>query len=167
MGTAPTVPSGLIATAVSGSEINLSWNPSVSASGYNVKRSTASNGAYLTVAANLPYLNYTDTSLTAGTTYYYAVSATNSFGPSANSSFASAVPVSLTPVQLGFAISAGQIQMTWPQDHTGWTLQVQTNTPPAGLGTNWITVPTSQATNQIVFPVDSRQGSVFFRLVSP
>jgi hypothetical protein len=167
MGTAPTVPSGLIATAVSGSEINLSWNPSVSASGYNVKRSTASNGAYLTVAANLPYLNYTDTSLTAGTTYYYAVSATNSFGPSANSSFASAVPVSLTPVQLGFAISAGQIQMTWPQDHTGWTLQVQTNAPPAGLGTNWITVPTSQATNQIVFPVDSRQGSVFFRLVSP
>jgi hypothetical protein len=167
MGTVPTVPAAPIATSVSGSEISLSWNPSVSASGYNVKRSVTGSGNYVVVATNLPYLNYADTGLTAGTAYYYVISATNSFGESANSPSVSVMPVSLTPVQLGFALNAGQVQMTWPQDHTGWTLQVQTNTASAGLGTNWVTVPMSRATNQIGFPIDSTPGSVFFRLISP
>jgi len=57
-----------------------------------------------------------------------------------------------------------QVQITWPQDHTGWTLEVQTN---SGLGTNWVRVSASQTTNQTVFPIDSAQGGVFFRLVYP
>jgi hypothetical protein len=43
----------------------------------------------------------------------------------------------LTPVQLGLQLtnlpSGNQFQLSWPADHTGWCLQMQTNI----LGTNW------------------------------
>ena len=68
---------------------------------------------------------------------------------------------------LGFARGAGQIQLSWPQDHLGWTLQAQTNSNAAGHGTNWVTPPSSTATNQIAFPIDPANRSVFFRLVLP
>ena len=143
IGTSPTAPAGLMAVAISSSEVDLSWNAGVSATGYNVKRSTASNGTYVAIATNLPYLNYSDTGLAAGTTYYYVVTATNSFGESAASAVVSAQPVSLTPPQLNFGIGSNQIQILWPMDHLGWELQMQTNSPGSGLGTNWVTVPGS------------------------
>jgi fibronectin type 3 domain-containing protein len=164
-GTVPTVPANPVAVVVSSNAVNLSWDASVSANGYNVKRSTATNGTYETVASDLPYLNYTDTGVTPGTTYYYVISATNSFGESSDSVVVSAQPVSLASFQAGFNVAGGQIQINWPQDHTGWTLQVQTNAVGVGLGTNWVTVPNSTVTNQVQFPIDSANGSVFFRLV--
>lgn len=164
-GTVPTVPANPIAIVGSSNAVSLSWNGSVSASGYNVKRSTAGNGTYTTIAPNVPYLNYTDTGLTPGTIYYYVISATNSFGESSNSMAVSAQPVSLAPFQVGFNVAGGQMQLSWPQDHTGWTLQVQTNSVNVGLGTNWVTVPNSTFTNQIQFLIDPANGSVFFRLV--
>ena len=166
-GTVPTTPANPGATVISSNAVNVSWNASVSAGGYNLKRSTASNGTFVIIATNLPYLNYTDTGLTAGTIYYYAISATNSYGESPNSAVVSAQPVSLAPFQLGFSVVDRQVQITWPQDHTGWTLEVQTNSSPAGLGTNWGRDTASQMTNQAIFPVDSAQVSVFFRVVYP
>ena len=60
-----------------------------------------------------------------------------------------------------------QVQLAWPLDHTGWKLQVQTNTLGTGLGNNWITLPASANTNQFTMPVDEANGSVFFRLIYP
>jgi len=37
----------------------------------------------------------------------------------------------------------------------------------AGLGTNWVTVASSNTTNQMMFPVGTGNGSAFFRLVYP
>jgi len=165
-GTSPTAPAGLTATAA-GSQVNLSWNASADATGYNLKRSIVSGGSYTTIGVNLAGLAYTDTDLTNGTTYYYVVSATNSFGESANSTEASAQPVSTVPVSLNFAASGGQIQLSWPMDHLGWRLETQTNAPGVGIGTNWVTVADSTATNQIFTPVNPTSGSVFFRLVYP
>jgi hypothetical protein len=71
----------------------------------------------------------------------------------------------MSPPQLTFNIGAGQIQVAWPQDHVGWTLQAQTNAPGAGLGANWVTVPASSSTNRIALPIDPSNGSVFFRLI--
>ncbi|HWY75925.1 MAG TPA: hypothetical protein VN281_09930 [Verrucomicrobiae bacterium] len=65
---------------------------------------------------------------------------------------------------LSASTSSGQLQLVWPQDHTGWILQAQTNPPNTGLGTNWVTVPASSGTNQMAFPTDPTTGSVFFRL---
>jgi hypothetical protein len=166
-GTVPTVPASPVATAISGNEVDLSWNASVSASGYNLKRSTASNGTYVIIATNLPYLNYSDKGLVAGTTYYYVITAVNPFGESAASISVSAQPVSMTSPHLNFGILGNQMQMIWPQDHLGWKLQTQTNSPGNGLGANWVTIPGSGMTNQVTVPVDPAQGSVFFRLVHP
>jgi hypothetical protein len=35
------------------------------------------------------------------------------------------------------------------------------------MGTNWVTVPGSTATNQLSFPADPTVDSVFFRMVYP
>ncbi len=165
-GTVPLIPAGLMAVAI-GEEVNLSWVASVSASGYNLKRSTTSGSSYATIATNLAYLNYTDNDLTNGTLYYYVVTATNLYGESPNSIQASARPVSTSQPQLNLVAGSGQIQMDWPADHTGWSLQVQTNSFNGGLGTNWVTIPASTSTSQIIFPVDPTSGSVFFRLAYP
>ncbi|HXI72657.1 MAG TPA: carbohydrate-binding protein [Verrucomicrobiae bacterium] len=165
-GTSPPAPAGLTGTAVGG-QVNLSWAASVSASGYNLKRSTLSGGPYTTIATNLAYLSYSDSSLTNGTLYYYVVTATNLYGESPISIQASARPVSTTSPPLNFTTSNGQIQMDWPADRTGWSLQVQTNLLNEGLGTNWMTIPASTNTNRMTFPVNPTSGSVFFRLVYP
>jgi fibronectin type 3 domain-containing protein len=162
-GTVPSVPADLTAAAVASGQVNLSWPASVSASAYNLKRATTSGGTYITVAENLPGLAYSDTGLVNGMTYYYVVTATNSFGESGTSPEASAHPVSTTSIPVEIALNGGQIQLGWPQDHTGWSLQVQTNS----LGTNWVTVPASTLTNQMVFPINPAYGSIFYRLVYP
>ena len=64
-------------------------------------------------------------------------------------------------------VNGGNLELTWPVDHTGWRLQVQTNSLNTGLGTNWVTVPDSTSTNQMFVPMDPANGSVFFRLVYP
>ncbi|HEU5396457.1 MAG TPA: hypothetical protein VFV81_04765, partial [Verrucomicrobiae bacterium] len=63
-----------------------------------------------------------------------------------------------------FTNSGSALTLSWPVDHTGWTLQSQTNTLGVGLGTNWVDVPGSTTTNTVVIPIGPRNGSVFFRL---
>jgi autotransporter-associated beta strand protein len=73
---------------------------------------------------------------------------------------ASSPQISVTP-------GSQQLQVTWPADHTGWRLEAQTNSLNSGLGTNWFTVSDSAATNQIILPVITTNGGVFYRLVYP
>lgn len=75
--------------------------------------------------------------------------------------------VSTTPVSLGSTVSGGNVSLTWPADHTGWRLEVQTNSLSSGLGTNWVTWPNSTGTNAVSIPVNPTNPSVFFRLVYP
>ena len=88
--TVPSAPTGLDATA-GDQQVVVSWNSSAGATGYHVKRATASAGPYLQVAAPNG-TTATDTGLINGTTYFYVVSAVNPAGESANSSPASATP---------------------------------------------------------------------------
>ena len=57
--------------------------------------------------------------------------------------------------------------LSWPADHIGWRLQVQTNSLSVGLSTNWRDVPNAIATNQMTFSFDPTAGCVFYRLVYP
>jgi autotransporter-associated beta strand protein len=75
--------------------------------------------------------------------------------------------VATTQPQLTVMPGALQLQLDWADTHTGWRLEAQTNAPGSGLGTNWVTVPGSAATNQMFLPNDPSNGSVFFRLVYP
>jgi fibronectin type 3 domain-containing protein len=164
--TAPLAPSGLAATAL-GNQINLSWTASAGADAYNLKRATASGGSYTMIVSNLTDLSYADIGLPVGLNYYYVVTATNSFGESANSSEASARTVSTIPAPLNFTVGNGQMQLSWPMDHIGWHLEIETNTINSGLGTNWVIIPGSEATNQMTLPLGSNIGNGFFRLVYP
>ena len=59
--------------------------------------------------------------------------------------------------------ASGTITLTWPADHTGWRLEVQTN----GLGANWYSVPGSSSTNSLIIPINPAIPAVFYRLVYP
>ena len=84
----PAAPTALTATVANG-QVSLSWTGSANASGYHVKRGSASGGPY-TLLATSTQASYADTSVSMGTTYYYVVTAYNSAGESGNSNEASA-----------------------------------------------------------------------------
>src|SRR5215469_13186591 len=74
--TPPSVPAGLVGTAISSSQINLSWTAStdnVGVTGYNVYRGGTKIGTSGTTS-------YSDTGLTASTTYTYTVAAYDAAG---------------------------------------------------------------------------------------
>lgn len=74
---------------------------------------------------------------------------------------------STTPVTLLYTNNGGQLKLSWPQDHTGWFVQIQTNSVAKGLSSNWTTVPGSNGTNTFLVPVNPTNGSVFLRLSYP
>jgi hypothetical protein len=156
-------PSGLAATTGDG-EVTLTWNPSANATNYVVERSTNQIGPYVVIATNLTTLGFTSNGLTDGTVYYFTVLAVNSAGESPASSPINAQPVSQTLPQLACAIDDNNVQLEWPSDHVGWELQIQTNAPDGGLGTNWVDLPGSALTNQMTFQINPAPGNVFFRL---
>ena len=69
------------------------------------------------------------------------------------------------PTNIVFSVSNNQLTLSWPTDHVGWTLQVQTNSLTTGLSTNWVIVAGSAATNQETMSIDPANGSVFYRLM--
>ena len=115
---APTVPTGLAATAVSATQVNLIWNAStdnVGVTSYRVFR----NG---TQVANPITNSYQNSGLTASTNYNYTVAAVDAAGnvsaqstsvsvttPAAPDTQAPSVPTGLTAT----VISSTQINLTW------------------------------------------------------
>jgi len=128
-GTAPAAPSSLSATAVSANQINLSWvNNATNATGIVIQRSTGSTNSFAQLATLASTAtSYSDTTLSAGTTYYYQVAATNSYGssPWSNSTNATtatppgapAAPSSLSAT----AVSTNQINLSWVNNATNAT----------------------------------------------
>jgi hypothetical protein len=93
--TAPPVPSGLNATATSSSQINLKWTATTSSCSvsYDVFRSTTSGFAPSgsnQVAGSVSGTSFSDTGLTASTTYFYLIEAANLGGTSGPSNQANA-----------------------------------------------------------------------------
>ena len=92
---APASPSGLVANAGQG-QVTLSWTAISGATGYNIKRSTTQGASDPPTVAS-PVTNlYTDRPLTAQTTYYFRVSATNACGESNDSAETEATPTAVT-----------------------------------------------------------------------
>jgi autotransporter-associated beta strand protein len=75
--------------------------------------------------------------------------------------------VNTTATNITVQAGGGNMTLSWPLDHTGWTLQAQTNSVGVGLSTNWVNVTSSSATNQMTIMLNPTNGSVFFRLVYP
>jgi autotransporter-associated beta strand protein len=75
--------------------------------------------------------------------------------------------VSTNAVTLTNLVSGGNLNLSWPTDHTGWRLEVQTNSLTTGLSTNWFTWPDSTNVNAVSIPITAINPTVFFRLVYP
>lgn len=163
---APSAPANLVAMATN-LMVDLQWNSVSGAASYNLKRGTVS-GSYPVVFSGLTATNYADASVTNGVNYFYVVTAVGPGGESTNSLPASATPLpSNRPASIVLQTVNGQLQASWPPDHLGWQLQIQTNGLGSGLGSDWFTVPNSTNVISTSIPIDLANGSVFLRLVYP
>jgi hypothetical protein len=76
--------------------------------------------------------------------------------------------VNTQPTNITVSVSGGNINLSWPSDHTGWTLQAQTNSLTRGLSTNdadWFDVPGSASMNSTNIHINvNTNGAVFYRL---
>src|SRR3989475_7162570 len=151
---APSPPTGLTATAVASSQINLSWAPPAdnggsAITGYKVERSSDGGSTWITLVANSgsTATTYSDTGLTHSTSYAYRVSSINSVGTSSPSNTASAITLAVAP-SLPSALTAtavsssSQINLSWtaPTDNggsaiTGYMIERSTDG-----GTTWSTI---------------------------
>ena len=84
-------PTGLTATP-GHAQVGLKWNPSVAATGYNVKRFITPGGPYTAIATGLTDTRYTDLTAANDQTCHYVVSAVSASGESMDSYAASATP---------------------------------------------------------------------------
>lgn len=141
-------PSGLSAVAVSSTQINLSWNDeSDNENGFKIERKT-SGGEYAEIAqvgANSGV--FSDTGLTADTTYLYRVRAYNNDGNSAYSAEATAATLGTVPAApsglAAEAVSEEEIHLSWT-DNSGNETGFSIERSPNG-STSWVEVATVNA----------------------
>jgi fibronectin-binding autotransporter adhesin len=76
--------------------------------------------------------------------------------------------VNTTPSDITLAVSGGVMELQWPADRTGWTLQ--TNAVSVANAAAWFEFPAgsgSRDTNRVFITIDPNQPQVFYRLVYP
>jgi len=108
----PAAPSNLQATAVSTSQINLTWiDNSDNEDGFKIEQKTGAGGTYTLIkTASANTTSYSDTSLSSSTTYYYRIYAYNTTGNSGYSNDANTTTQSSTPLGIA-SIPAGCFNM--------------------------------------------------------
>ncbi len=151
---APVAPTNALATANNAAQITVTWTAAPTATGYTIQRSldglTNWQTAGSTIGVNAT--SFPDTGLSASTTYYYQVIATNSAGPSPVSNITSAtttVAAPPAPASSGAsAQDANDIQVTWAASATATTYTVQRSLD--GL-TNWTPVFTTPDNNTFAY----------------
>jgi autotransporter-associated beta strand protein len=74
--------------------------------------------------------------------------------------------VNINPTNIVSSTSGGVLTLSWPADHIGWRLQVQTNSLSVGITTNWFDLAGTSTTNSVNITI-STNGTVFYRLIYP
>lgn len=68
------------------------------------------------------------------------------------------------PTNITASLSANVLSLSWPADHLGWYLQVQTNSLSHGLGANWVDVPGSSLVTDVTVTIIPTNPAVFYRM---
>ncbi|MCC7518713.1 MAG: fibronectin type III domain-containing protein [Verrucomicrobiae bacterium] len=132
---APSAPTALSATAVSSSEIDLSWtDTSSNETAFQIERQTGSGGYVLIAAVGVNGTSFHDTSVSDGVTYSYRVRAVNSAGMSAWTDAATASTDGMAPVDptglFTQATGASSVNLTWSgnaANTTGYEIERRTS----------------------------------------
>ncbi len=77
------------------------------------------------------------------------------------------VGVATNPTNITTSVSGNVLTLSWPADHIGWRLQVQTNSLSTGLGSGWTDVAGSTSVNSVNVTINPANGTVFYRMVYP
>jgi len=132
---------GLAATTYSATRIDLRWTPITHATGYKIERSlNQTTWAALTPNPALTGASstYSDTTASAGTTYYYRITANETIGTSAASAAVHALTIPASPVLTATASSASAIALSWTPI-SARRLICSSNPPTAAArGTRWL-----------------------------
>ena len=143
----PPAPTGLTATPVSSVQIDLTWQASAGATSYRVERSTNGGSSWVTAGTTPGTTSFSDTGLTAATTYTYRVVATNAGGDSAPSPGAVATtPVAPPEAPTGVTatpVSSTQISTGWQPGAGATGYRVERS---ANGGASWTTAGTTATT---------------------
>ncbi|HZI32916.1 MAG TPA: hypothetical protein VFF11_11285 [Candidatus Binatia bacterium] len=76
----------------------------------------------------------------------------------------SVVTAPSTPPAITTSVANGTLTISWPADHIGYQLQVQTNSLATGLSNNWHSVTGSEDVTSWNVSIDSNAPAVFYRL---
>jgi fibronectin type 3 domain-containing protein len=152
-------PSGLSASALSTSSIQVSWANVSDATGYRIFRSNSADGSYSFIgsASSSPY---TDNGLSANTTYFYRVSSVRDSQESAqSSSFASATTmggggtIQNPPTQptglVVTSVSSGSISLSWNAVATADTYNIYRSSTQTGAAARVGVVTGTTFTNTV------------------
>ncbi len=125
--TPPTIPTNLTATAISTSAINLSWTAStdnIGVTGYRIYRCQGVSCIPSVQVATSPANSYSDTGLSASTTYVYTIAAYDAAGNVSSQSISASATTQATPPPdttpptiptnlTATAISTSAINLSW------------------------------------------------------
>jgi hypothetical protein len=124
---APAAPSGLTATAASATQVNLTWtNNATNQTGFRIDRATDSGFTQNVVSqtAGASAVSFVDAGLTAGTTYFYRVEATNAAGASSPSNTASittpTLPAAVSNLRVT-KVTTNEVDLSWTNNATNAT----------------------------------------------
>ena len=163
---APTAPAGLTATALTSTQINLSWTAStdnVAVTGYQIERCQGAGCSNFTPLITVTTTNYSNTGLTAGTAYSYRVRATDAatnLSPYSNTASATTTAGG-TPVTPAFKQTNNAVPQT-PQS----TVSVTFTAAQSAGGLNVVAVGWYDTTSQVLSVTDNR-GNNYQRIAGP
>jgi prepilin-type N-terminal cleavage/methylation domain-containing protein len=137
----PATPTGLAATSISSSEIDLSWT-AISGTGvtYTIQRATDSAFVYVVGEITQSGTTRASTGLSPNTTYFYRVEATTTGGTSSWSNTASSNTLTAGPSGLAAVVaSTTQINYSWTALGGAASYNVQADTDPSFVSPTPIT----------------------------
>src|SRR5262249_33341363 len=142
----PTTPTNLTASAVSGSQINLSWGAStdnVGVTGYLIERCQGVGCANFARITTVPTTTYSDTGLVSNTSYTYQVKATDAAG-----NFS---PYSNTATATTLATVSGLVAAYTFDEGTGTTVNDLSGNGNTGTVANTVWTASGKYGNALVF----------------
>jgi MFS family permease len=157
----------LTVTMANKTSVNLSWENSGNVTGFTLQRITSgivNSGwvAFPSLGQNVT--SYLDTSIYAGTTYFYRIFALNSSGSSlvSNTAWVAVPPQTTGPIMLGAKmVNATSVNLTWADGSnvTGFTLQRATS---GNFSSGLVTFPPISSKANSYLDTSINAGTVYY-----